>query len=148
MKAVLVGLLTVVTSSPAFADGTISAAGGPGDAKAVSQVIHIEADDIKFVPKEVTTQVGQTVNFVITNHGAIVHEFVIGDKTEQAEHEKEMQAMGAMEHQEPNAVTVKPGETRTLIWKFRSAGTTEYACHVPGHFAAGMVGVVRVKAQP
>lgn len=145
MRRILIGLWALVLSNQIVAHGTASAVGEPGNPKAVSRVIRIAADDIKFVPKSVTVKVGQTVKFVITNHGVLLHEFVIGDQVEQAEHEQEMQSMRAMEHKDPNAVSVKPGETQALVWKFTSVGATEYACHVPGHYAAGMLGIIQVK---
>lgn len=148
MRYILISLCALVLSNQVFAHGSNSAMGSPGDPNAVSLVIHINADDIKFVPKAVTVKVGQTVRFVVTNHGVLPHEFVIGDPAEQEEHEKEMQAMGAMEHKEPNAIAVKPGQTGSLVWRFVTMGTTEYACHVPGHYAAGMVGTIEVREHP
>jgi uncharacterized cupredoxin-like copper-binding protein len=31
-----------------------------------------------------------------------------------------------------------------MTWRFTEAGTTEFGCHEPGHFAAGMVGDISV----
>jgi len=31
------------------------------------------------------------------------------------------------------------------VWRFAKAGTVSYACLVPGHMEAGMVGTVEVK---
>ncbi len=45
---------------------------------------------------------------------------------------------------DPNQVGVEPGKTGELIWQFTRAGTFDFACLVPGHFEAGMVGKVRV----
>jgi uncharacterized cupredoxin-like copper-binding protein len=78
-------------------------------------------------------------------HERLTHEFIIGDAKEQAEHEKEMQRMNGMAMlDEPNAITLKPSETKTLIWTFGLEGEVEFACHVLGHYAAGMVGKVLV----
>ncbi|MBP2686823.1 MAG: hypothetical protein H6Q81_1728 [Deltaproteobacteria bacterium] len=49
-----------------------------------------------------------------------------------------------MEHADPNQVSVDPGMTGELVWQFTKAGTFDFACLVPGHFEAGMVGKVRV----
>ncbi|VAV92898.1 hypothetical protein MNBD_ALPHA06-1830, partial [hydrothermal vent metagenome] len=32
------------------------------------------------------------------------------------------------------------GETRSLIWTFTKGADIEYACHLPGHYEAGMRG--------
>ena len=58
--------------------------------------------------------------------------------------EQAMQA-GTMEMAgEPNTVDVPAGTTMTLTWQFTEAGTTQFACHQPGHFAACMFGDVTV----
>jgi uncharacterized cupredoxin-like copper-binding protein len=41
---------------------------------------------------------------------------------------------------------VQPGNKRTLVWQFTKAGEFYYACLVPGHFEAGMIGKVIVAA--
>ena len=38
-----------------------------------------------------------------------------------------------------------PGKTGAIIWQFTKAGEFQFACLVPGHFEAGMVGTVIVK---
>ena len=144
MKIIYAMFVAMAAAAPAFAHDHPSLAGQPGDAKAVDRVIAISAEDIKFSPATITVRAGETVKFVVTNQGKLTHEFVIGEKGEQEEHEREMQSMGAMEHTDPNAVSLKPGETKTLIWKFDGPGALQYGCHVPGHYAAGMVGEIRV----
>jgi uncharacterized cupredoxin-like copper-binding protein len=124
--------------------------GQPGDAARASRTIRIIAEDIRFEPAAITVRVGETIAFEIVNQGQLEHEFVLADATAQAEHEKEMQEMArampgmSMDHRDPNAVSVKAGETKTLPWVFTKAGTLQYGCHVPGHFQAGMVGQVTV----
>nr|WP_225890057.1 plastocyanin/azurin family copper-binding protein [Indioceanicola profundi] len=51
-------------------------------------------------------------------------------------------AMGAMEHDASNSVLVEPGQSAELAWTFPEAATLEYACNVPGHYEAGMVGKI------
>jgi uncharacterized cupredoxin-like copper-binding protein len=41
-------------------------------------------------------------------------------------------------------LTVKPGETREMLWQFTKAGTGDFACLHPGHYDAGMKGSVAV----
>ena len=40
---------------------------------------------------------------------------------------------------------VKPGARGDLVWQFTRVGTYQFACLVPGHYEAGMVGDVTVK---
>ena len=122
--------------------------GQPGKADRISRTIRIAATDImRFNPSVIYVHPGETVRFIVTNTGNLRHEFVIGDKKEQIEHEKEMAKMaGMVMPDEANGISLAPGQTKTLIWQFPAKpGVVEYACHQPGHFAAGMIGKVYVK---
>ena len=55
-------------------------------------------------------------------------------------HEK-MEAAGMM-HDDPNSVLLEPGKTGEVIWTFSEATEVGFACNVPGHRNAGMVGIV------
>ena len=50
----------------------------------------------------------------------------------------------AMKHDDPNSVLVEPGKTAELTWVFSKAGSLEFACNIPGHYQAGMVGTLKV----
>jgi len=50
-----------------------------------------------------------------------------------------------MEHDEPYMAHVDPGKKGDIVWTFNRAGTFEFACLIPGHFEAGMVGRITVK---
>ena len=41
-------------------------------------------------------------------------------------------------------ITLKPGQRGGLVWQFGEAGTVDFACLIPGHLEAGMVGKVAV----
>jgi len=123
--------------------------GRPGSERQVTRVIKIRALDNHFEPKSVTVIRGTTVKFVVTDVGKLSHEFVLGDRIEQEEHEKEMKPMGDMPMaDEANGIDLDPGQTKTLIWTFTQKGVIEYACHSLGHFDAGMIGTVVVKPAP
>ena len=125
--------------------------GSPGDPSRVSRTIKVTAMDIRFEPTDLTVKAGETIKFEVTNTGKLQHEFVLGDQASQEEHEKEMQEMMqkmpgmSMAHNDPHTVSVNAGETRVLVWHFTAPGKLRYACHVPGHFPAGMVGQLTVK---
>ncbi|MGM9451982.1 hypothetical protein ACTAZI_01470 [Legionella bozemanae] len=54
--------------------------------------------------------------------------------------------MPDMVHEYENTVTLKPGETKTLTWKFRSTPDHEVilSSNIPGHFEAGMYQKIKV----
>jgi uncharacterized cupredoxin-like copper-binding protein len=95
-------------------------------------------DALKMEPAAMTVPAGVPVTFVVTNGGATEHEFYLGDEAAQAEHEKEMAAMGGMGHDEPEGIGLKPGETKELTYTFGAPGMALAGCHVVGHYGAGM----------
>jgi len=121
--------------------------GQPGDPKKVDRTIRIKAlDTMRYNKGELTVRVGETVRFIVTNTGKVRHEFVIGDIAEQREHAKEMAEMpGMVMPDEANGIGLAPGETKNIVWQFAGPGTVELACHVPGHYEAGMVSRVIVE---
>lgn len=116
-----------------------SAAGKPGKASAVKRTIEVRMlDTMRYEPSSITVKAGETVRFVIENKGRLAHEFGIGTLEEQAKHAEMMKAMPDMKHDDPNVMAVEPGQKKELIWQFTRTGTFEIACHVPGHYPAGM----------
>jgi uncharacterized cupredoxin-like copper-binding protein len=122
--------------------------GQPGDPKKVSRTVQVTMNDqMRFQPSGITVRQGETIRFVVRNSGKIKHELVLGTQQELKEHAELMQKHPEMEHdEEPNAISVQPGKTGQLIWLFTQAGAVDFACLEPGHFEAGMVGKVTVRA--
>jgi len=125
-------------------------AGQPGDRAAPSRRIDVTAHEgegaMSYTPASVDVKSNEQIEFVIKNEGLLDHEFVIGSEIENAAHAALMQAMPNMAHNDPNAVQVKAGGTATLVWKFTTPGTFEFACLVPGHYEAGMKGGITVRS--
>ena len=126
------------------AHGATGTDGGPGKAAETHRTIRIEARDTAFNVKQIQVHVGETIRFVITNKGQIRHEFSIASPAEHAEHREMMQQMPDMVHEDPNVVTIEPGETKELVWKFGKDRDVQFACDIPGHSEQGMVGTFRV----
>lgn len=115
-----------------------SAAGRPGNSKKISRTIKVTAVDIKYDTAKFEVKAGETIRFVVTNTGKLRHEFSIGDAEEQKEHAEMMKQMPDMVHEDANTLSLEPGETKSLVWQFTRAGELEVACHIPGHYEAGM----------
>lgn len=49
-----------------------------------------------------------------------------------------------MEHDEPDMVQVSHGKTGEIVWTFDGPGEVMLACLIPGHYEAGMSGIVKV----
>jgi uncharacterized cupredoxin-like copper-binding protein len=101
-------------------------------------------DAMRFKPDSIRVKRGETIRFIVRNTGKQKHEMVLGTIKELKEHAELMRKFPEMEHADPNQVSVDPGVTGELVWQFTKAGTFDFACLVPGHFEAGMVGKVRV----
>ncbi|MBE0605492.1 MAG: cupredoxin family protein [Deltaproteobacteria bacterium] len=127
------------------ADGHATALGRPGDPGKVSRSIMVEMNDaMRFKPDSIRVKRGETIRFIVRNIGKLKHEMVLGTIEELKEHAELMRKFPEMEHADPNQVSVDPGKTGELVWQFTRDGTFDFACLVPGHFEAGMVGKVRV----
>ncbi|UCH73874.1 MAG: copper-binding protein [Rhodospirillales bacterium] len=120
--------------------------GAPGKARDVSRTIAVKAGDMNFQIESLRIRDGETIRFVVSNVDEIDHDFTIGPPALQARHRAEMMEMMqsgqdmAKLHDDANAVYLKPGETKELIWSFRNVARLEFACNVPGHYEAGMRG--------
>ncbi|MDQ9172180.1 cupredoxin family protein [Oxalobacteraceae bacterium R-40] len=122
-----------------------TASGKPGNAANAARTINIKAyDTMRFEPAAIKVKAGETIRFVVTNVGKLPHELMIGTAAEQKQHEQMMQQMPGMKHEDGNGVSVDPGQTKTLVWQFGSAQDIELACHIPGHYPAGMVSKVNM----
>ena len=140
-----------------------SAAGKPGKSSKASRTIKVTMYDNYYEPASIKVKEGETVKFIITNKGELVHEFNIGTPDAHAAHGPEMEMMvdhGILEadrinwkmakkmqkemghgmHNDPNSALLEPGKSGTIVWQFPAHATIEFACNVPGHYDAGMVG--------
>ena len=118
----------------------------PAPSPAATRIDVTLTDAMRIEPATMTVPAGVPVTFVVTNAGAIDHEFYLGDEQAQAEHEQEMQSMGGMTHDEPEGIALDPGETKELTFTFAESGATLAGCHVAGHYAAGMRASITVGA--
>ena len=65
--------------------------GSQGQANDADRTIEVSAnDDLTFSPAEIVVSTGETITFVISNTGQVVHDFTLGDQTAQDDHEEEM----------------------------------------------------------
>ena len=117
-----------------------SPVGAPADAASATRTIKVTTKDTMRYEfsSELNLKAGEVVKFVVTNVGKIAHEFSVGDAKEQKSHQAMMAKMPNMVHEDGNTVTVKPGETKELTWKFTGNAEVVFACNIPGHFQAGM----------
>ena len=109
--------------------------------------LRIEVDDtMRFVPAKWEAQAGEPIRIILVNKGKVDHELVIGTEKELIAHAKEMANPGAKGHHHTNEISAKPGQQAELVWTFKEPGQYAMACFEPGHYEAGMKGVINVVA--
>lgn len=147
--------------------GDMHAVGKPGHADQATRTVAVAMYDNYYEPESIDAKAGETVRFTVTNHGAFVHEFNIGTAAMHAAHQDEMMMMvehgviepdrinhhmmdvdtgggHVMSHDDPNSALLAPGESAEVIWTFTEAVPLEFACNMPGHYDAGMMGDITV----
>lgn len=141
-----------------------SVVGSPAQ-RGQGRVVAVQMTDNAYSMKALTVKAGETIRFMISNKGTLLHEFNINTAAEHAAHRPMMAMMvdhgmitpekvinltmvmpdgTKMTHIEPNSVLVEPGKSAEISWKFASAGTLELACNIPGHYETGMMATVTV----
>jgi uncharacterized cupredoxin-like copper-binding protein len=151
--AALIALGGPAMADPGHAHGGDKAqysAGSPGDPKKPARIQLVtmrETDDgrMVYIPSKFVIKKGEQVRFVVTNAGAIPHEFVLASTEENLKHAEEMKKNPEMEHDDPNNKTIQPKQKAEILWKFDKGGTFEISCLIPGHREAGMIAGVDVK---
>ncbi|MEJ2261925.1 MAG: hypothetical protein P8X95_00665 [Anaerolineales bacterium] len=110
--------------------------GGP----ASNQPVDVTVTETEFsIESSMTTfEVGVAYHFVVTNNGTVNHEFDIMPPEPADTPENQVQQESLARLTQDN---LPPGTTATLDYTFTKpypAGSLEFACHVPGHYDAGM----------
>lgn len=133
----LVSALALLGAGSAVAAGWFRS----GEERAVRTVvirIHYSAFDIGAIDVEP----GRTIRFVLENADPIDHEFIVGDEAVQLAHERGTEAHHSPR---PGEISVPAGETVATTMTFPLAPQTLiFGCHLPGHYAYGMRGAIRV----
>jgi uncharacterized cupredoxin-like copper-binding protein len=120
-----------------------SAGSRAGDGGARTVVVTMRHS--RFEPAAVRVDPGERVRFVLRNTDPIDHEFILGDDAVQRRHEqgRERQHHGDV----PGERSVPAGQEAATTYAFPAAldgRVLAFACHLPGHYAYGMHGTVRV----
>ena len=141
--------------------------GEKGKLSEVNRTIKIKMYDNYFEPSKIIIQKGETIKFIVSNYGELVHEFNIATKEMHIKHQPEMMKMvenqilladkidkkkmkemakkdHSMAHSHSNSVLLEPNQSAELIWKFSYDKNLEAACNVPGHYEVGMVANIKI----
>lgn len=146
--AMLLGA-TAVHADQGHAHDDAVAYGEPGNPDEPARLIMVTMKEMgggmKFLPDTINIRAGEQVRFRIRNSGELEHELVFATLEENLAHGVEMAKNPDMEHDDPNAVRVQPGEVSDIVWRFTNAGEFDYSCLLPGHREGGMFGSIIVQ---
>ncbi len=122
---IAVGMVVLVASAALPADHTVTIG------------IHYS----QFTPAAINVPAGVPVTFVLRNYDPIDHEWIIGDEARHTRHRLGTEPQHGERATEQSIAALS--RVRTTI-TFPTPGTYRYICHLPGHEAYGMVGVITV----
>ena len=103
--------------------------------------VELDIEHSRFSADHLVVREGTQVRFVVRNSDPINHELIVGDDQVHRRH-----ASGTeREHPPvPGEVSVGAHDVATTVFTFDEVGDVVFACHLPGHVAFGMEGVVEV----
>ena len=95
-----------------------------------------------YEPSRLSVPAGQPVTFVIHNDDPIDHEWIVGNAAVHAAHRTGTELRHAAR---PTEVSIPALGSVTTTVTFPTAGSEFYICHLPGHEAYGMVGLLDIR---
>ena len=121
--------------------------GREGDPRKVKRVIKVEMSDaMRYFPDGIRVKRGDTIRFDVRNGGQMPHEMVLGTMDELKKHAEMMRKeQHEMLHDDGYVAHVAPGDRGRIVWQFTRPGEFYFACLIPGHFEAGMIGTIVVR---
>ncbi len=124
----------VVLGALATCLGLVGIAGAQGSAAEVT----VTVKEFKVEMSSTTIPANTPVKFSVTNSGAIAHEIVL-EKAGTVDEPLELACGGGdCKADESEIEDIAPGTSKSGVWTLEP-GQYQLACHVPGHFEAGML---------
>jgi uncharacterized cupredoxin-like copper-binding protein len=140
-RPVWLAAVLVLVAAAALAVRAAGSAAGDGPVRTVVVTMRHS----RFEPALVRVGPGERVRFLLRNTDPIDHEFILGDDDVQRRHEagRQRQHHGEV----PGERSVAAGQEAATTYAFPAGldgRALQFACHLPGHYAYGMHGTVRV----
>ncbi len=123
----------------ACGDDAATTTGADGGAEAVT--VHVTATEFGFTSDVTTFKVGVPYHFVVVDDGQIEHEMMVIDRSMEMPGDMDMDAMHHMALGLVDEEELQPGVTgeTDVVFSADDVGKPfELACHLPGHYEAGM----------
>ena len=117
-------------------------ASGCGDRASTATTVTIGIHHSKFGPEILTVHAGEPVTITLENDDPIELEWIVGDD---GVHRRHRDGTEPYHDTISSEVTLPPLSAKTTTVTFDTPGEYQYICHLPGHEAYGMRGVIRVR---
>lgn len=122
--------------------------GRAGDVAKVSRTVPLELTATGgCLPARIAVKRGETLRLVAKNAGTAEQDLALGRQSDLEAHAEMVRKFPQMQAAQSHRVTVKPGESRDLVWQFARAGQFNLACGAPARFDAQSAGKVVVTAR-
>jgi len=114
-----------------------------------AQEVRVEATEFAFGPATIEVTAGLPVTLTLANVGSVEHDLTVQEiplaERSAAEGPMEGHTMSAEAEQAQLHVAAPAGQPAELTFTPTQPGTYEFACSVPGHKEAGMIGTLVVR---
>jgi len=120
----------VIALLAACSGGTVGGTKAPASGSTGGKTYNVAATEFQFTPNKYDAKVGQKVTFNVTNKGTVEHTLVV---------------LSPDGSQELAKLSAQPGETKSLEFTPKDAGTYPIDCNIAGHKEAGMTGQLTVQ---
>jgi plastocyanin len=139
-KLTAVALAAAITLPIAACGGGSGGSSGDSATPSFSSSVSVEGTEFEFAPADVTVEAGQAVTVTFDNLGAVDHEWAVLREGTQIKAESDFEESMILFEVE----AIPAGTSVTQTFTFEKAGRYQIICALPGHFAAGMKGILTV----
>ena len=136
MRSIWLSMFVVLAVLVTACGGTTSPTTSPSTTSPAPKTVNVTLTDYKIASDLTQFSTGVPYHFVVVNKGATLHELMIAPPLTGTMTVDDLDKLRLFEVSD-----IAAGETKTLDYTFKESaplGKLEMACHVPGHYEAGM----------
>ncbi len=136
MRWIWLSLFVVLVVLFTACSGTTSPTTNPSPTSPAPRTVTVTLTDFKIASDLTQFSIGVPYHFVVVNKGATLHELMIAPPLTGTMTVDDLDKLRLFEVSD-----IAAGETKSMDYTFKESaplGKFEMACHVPGHYEAGM----------
>jgi uncharacterized cupredoxin-like copper-binding protein len=136
MRWIWLSMFLVFTVLLPACGGTTSPTTSPSATSPVPKTVNVVLTDFKIASDMTQFSLGVPYHFIVVNKGRTAHELMIAPPMTKGMTMEDIDRLHLFEVSD-----IAAGQTKTTDYIFKDSalsGKWEFACHVPGHYEAGM----------